>query len=341
MKRIANCLFYVVLFIVSCCIFGCNTNENVTPVKEKKAATSFEALYGKDTSIHYKNKHIYHEDESVDSSEEESETIFTGVDQLQDHFGEPALDMEPLSSSENVIIVNNVNEFIDNITSNATIYIESETGINLTAGENRLPDFREGVKPGVYRENGTFLLYNLTNLTIKGTDPNFLTHVYTEEYDVDVIQVRNCSKIQLRNLKLGHKEGPGCTGDVVSIYESSDIEIDNCNLYGSGYDGLVVVNSANVNVTNSIIYDCSNFALFVNDTCSNVLLNNCVLKDCTYGFLSGEENSRIEVRSSRVCTNIADLRGKGPLKFTDIEWFEHEDNEEEEESDGEGEGPEG
>lgn len=97
---------------------------------------------------------------------------------------------------------------------------------------------------------------------------------------VDVVRFSNCSNLSLSGLTLGHTEAPGaCSGNVVGLYGCSDVALDACRLYGCGVVGIYAVETDNLNVANTEIYDCSNSAVNMY-TVSGAQLNNCNIHDC-------------------------------------------------------------
>lgn len=123
-----------------------------------------------------------------------------------------------------------------------------------------------------------FIIYDIDNLEICA-DSNVMPEIVTEAPHVNVISLENCNNVKLSGLVAGHAVEKGsCTGGVINIEKSSNIEISNCHLYGCGTYGIVANDSKNVHVTNSEIYECSYGLLDLMDS-KNFVFDNCTFKD--------------------------------------------------------------
>lgn len=89
--------------------------------------------------------------------------------------------------------------------------------------------------------------------------------------------------ITLKNLTIGHEVEPGtCSGAVVYLENSYNVEIKDCKLYGSGTYGIEADGAYNVNVDDSEIYECT-YGLVSFWNSNNIEFKNCNLRDSS-GF---------------------------------------------------------
>ena len=308
MKKI-HYFFYALICLSLCC---CSDSGKKEETKTENEETEEVVEYS------------YDENEEEGENDEEDLEYQEGEESVtDDHFGDPADAMEPLESASEIRRVSTAEEFIEVLASDVTIIIENEEGIDLTGVD--LPSLdKDSSQPGVYRDNWGILLYKLNNLTILGGDKDpELSHLFVTETFFLVLSIEECSNIQLRNLKLGHQPlvESLCSAGVVYMRKTNNVEIDNCKLYGCGLNGLSLCNCMNVNITKSSIYECVEEALVIYDSTSNVLLKNCMIRDCPRGFDTDSTCDRIELMNCRIATNSSSIEGNGPLKLTNTKWF--------------------
>ena len=102
-----------------------------------------------------------------------------------------------------------------------------------------------------------FIIHDIEHFEICSS-PNVMAEIVTEASHVNVISLQNCKDVKINGIVAGHEVEKGsCTGGVISISDSSDIEINNCHLYGCGTYGIISNNCENVDVINTQIYECS------------------------------------------------------------------------------------
>ena len=101
------------------------------------------------------------------------------------------------------------------------------------------------------------VISNLQGLNLVGGGMD-KTLVSAQPRYADVISFNNCRDISLVDMTLGHSEAPGsCTGDVVSIFNCTSVDLTRCGLYGCGMIGIFASESSRICVSHSSIYDCS------------------------------------------------------------------------------------
>ena len=110
------------------------------------------------------------------------------------------------------------------------------------------------------------VIRNVENLIIRGSgrdDTEFLS----ESVVSDVLKFENCSRIALEGFTAGHTKQPNsCDGGVIGIYNCADVSMDDLGLYGCGAVGIISRTCERMAVTNSDIYDCSDYGVSLWET---------------------------------------------------------------------------
>lgn len=123
-------------------------------------------------------------------------------------------------------------------------------------------------------------IQNVSNLTIRGAGEdrtcNTLSAVPRYAY---VLKFENCANIYLEGLTVGHTQEPGyCMGGVVSFWNSQDVLIENCGLYGCGTWGVEGASSKNMQIVNNEIYECSSGGVTLSN-CDDVNIDGNTFRD--------------------------------------------------------------
>ena len=122
------------------------------------------------------------------------------------------------------------------------------------------------------------VIQNASGLTIRGAGMGNTTIEAVPRF-VNVIDFRSCNNLTVSNFTAGHTKEPGlCTGGVLLIEDSSNVNIDSCGLFGCGTVGVLGLNCKKLNVTNCNIYECSVSAVRIAD-CADVLVSGCNIYD--------------------------------------------------------------
>lgn len=206
------------------------------------------------------------------------------------------------------IVVHDGVEFIKALGSNRTVVIAAGTSINLTdevlgdmVGQLKIQNIELIVNPNKVGKNG-ILQYSyefdgsqlhiayMKNLTIEG-----------EGLTRPVIQVRprytyilsfdHCENITLRNLEMGHTDEGSCQGGVVNFLDCKDIEVDNCDMYGCGTEGITATDCTNLQCERSIIRDCSYYIMTLNNVKGKLNFNECqFLRNREFSLVNADVN---------------------------------------------------
>lgn len=106
-----------------------------------------------------------------------------------------------------------------------------------------------------------------------------LPEIVSESPHANVINFKNCKNVKIDGIIAGHAVQKGsCSGGVIYLDNSSNIEISNCHLYGCGTYGLTSYDSNYITVNNSEIYECS-YGLVDLYRSNHFEFNNCTFKD--------------------------------------------------------------
>ena len=136
-----------------------------------------------------------------------------------------------------------------------------------------------GSGTGYYRWNMVsdgyeLVLTNVENLTIRGSGMH-VTLIETDPRYADVLAMENCHGVEVEAITLGHTRLRGeCGGGVISLRQSSDIDLYQLGLYGCGMVGLETETAAHVTLTDSDIYDCSSSAANLNNS-QDITISGC------------------------------------------------------------------
>lgn len=160
-------------------------------------------------------------------------------------------------------------------------------------------------------------LKNISNLTIEGLEKGKV-EIRTVPRYAYIMNFENVSNITIKNIVAGHEpQEYMCNAGVLKFTDSSDICINDSDLYGSGSMGLELQNVKELSFDNSIIRECSLRAMQIYNSesirftgssiinhpaYSNIILLSCskdvVFKDCELANNNSFEWSFVESDSS-------------------------------------------
>lgn len=207
------------------------------------------------------------------------------------------LDSPSLSPSEDGYIhVSTVDEFLAAIGPNNSIYLEDGT-YDLSAASNY---GGYGSPYYVWKNTGVdgpqLVICNLRGLSITGGGADKAT-ISAEPRYAEVLAFDNCRDIELSGFTAGHAQEPGtCAGGVLYFNESSNVKVNGCSLYGCGVWGVTAIDSSDIAVKDTEIYDCSSGDINLSG-CRNVSFENCdihdnglyrIVNNCSNSFIDGE-----------------------------------------------------
>ena len=179
-------------------------------------------------------------------------------------------------SEDGKVHVTTVDEFLAAIAPDTTIYLEpgvydlsTAAGCGVTETDRYRWDLRF--------DGPSLIITGVDGLTIEGAGAESVTIAAVPRY-ADVLGFERCAGLTLRGFTAGHTEEKGyCTGGVLYFDLCDDAVIDGCALFGCGIMGITASNCADMNVSNTEIYDCEYGAVTLND--SNAVFDNCDIHD--------------------------------------------------------------
>ena len=148
------------------------------------------------------------------------------------------------------------------------------------------------------------VLNHCVNLTIKGTNGAALIVAPRYAY---ILSFRNCHEIEINNLTIGHTDEGYCQGGVLEFNNCQDIQIDRCDLYGCGIEGITATNTTDLDCTKTIIRDCS-YSIMTATGCFNLKFTDCDFYRCKeYGLVNLRNNSNTSFVRCRFSQNKSTL----------------------------------
>ena len=164
------------------------------------------------------------------------------------------------------------------------------------------------LEPGVYNlfhvlRYQELSLSEVQNLTIQGIGKE-PSEIVTDSRDGFVLLFEHSSNISISNIVAGHTDGADCAAGVFSFRYSSNIKIDNTHMYGCGTVGLEIIDTTDMSVKNSSIYECSQHIIDIRSS-KNISFENCVFRN-NEGFhlLEIVNSSNITIDKSEFRENV-------------------------------------
>ncbi len=169
--------------------------------------------------------------------------------------------------------------FISNIFAQEEFEINDSASLVNAIGSNRTLILNKGN----YIFDKGVNLSNINNLKIQGQGENReeVRILVKERYD-DVITMDNVDNIEISNLTIGHEPEGYCLGGVVMCKSSSNIQLNNLTLFGSGIEGLSLSKVENLRLENSMIRDCSYYSMTIVDSHKIKVVNTIVKRSSVY-----------------------------------------------------------
>lgn len=206
------------------------------------------------------------------------------------------------------IVVHNGIEFIKALGPNRTVVIAAGSHINLTdeVMNGHIPelgikhvdlivDSKKAAKTGLVQyaqeSDGMELhIAYMKNLTIEGEGAT-RPHIQVRPRYTYVLTFDHCENITLRNIEVGHTDEGYCTGGVLSFNDCKGIEVDNCDLYGCGTEGIGAFNCENLQCSKSIIRDCSYYIMTLQNVKGKINFSECqFLRNKEYNLVNADVN---------------------------------------------------
>lgn len=179
-------------------------------------------------------------------------------------------------SEDGKVHVTTVDEFLAAIAPDTTIYLEPGT-YDLSTAASYGVSWTDRYHWDLRFDGPSLVITGVDGLTIEGSGAESVTIAAVPRY-ADVLGFERCAGLTLRGFTAGHTEEKGyCTGGVLYFDLCDDAAVDGCALFGCGIMGITADNCADMNVSNTEIYDCEYGAVTLND--SNAVFDNCNIHD--------------------------------------------------------------
>ena len=182
------------------------------------------------------------------------------------------------SSGTGVVSVSDVDELLAAIAPDTEIHLAAGT-YNLTEAANYGKD--EASKYYHWNSYGFEGQYELCiedvdGLSIVGDNAEILTVPRSS----NVLAFKDCNKLSLRGLTVGHTEAAqACEGGVIRLDTSDDVSIEQCRLYGCGTVGVWADGCGNLKVSDTEIYHCSSAGISY-QYATGLAVDSCSIYDC-------------------------------------------------------------
>ncbi len=145
--------------------------------------------------------------------------------------------------------------------------LRSNTTVTLAAGKYLTSEVSQSSNPAVSWEESfdgrQLVVTGVSGLTLKAAQgaARGATLLAEPRYSYTIV-FRRCRDLRLEGLTLGHTEAGECEGGVLRFEGCANVQIQDCDMFGSGVVGLDLEKCAGVTVLGSTIRDCSAGALW-------------------------------------------------------------------------------
>lgn len=113
----------------------------------------------------------------------------------------------------------------------------------------------------VYDLYRTLKIIGKENIIIDGNGAKLICH----SPESNIISIQNSKNIIIKNIKVNHSKPAtgyvGCTGNVIDIYKSSYIRIEDSEINGCGIVGVMASNTDNLKIVNNYIHDNMDYSI--------------------------------------------------------------------------------
>ncbi len=176
----------------------------------------------------------------------------------------------------NVISVSDVNGLLASIGPDRTIYLE--------AGDYALTeaaDYGQATASDYYSweevyDGFALSIHNVENLHILGRSADSVK-IHTSPRYANVMGFLNCRNISVQGITAGHTDGPGSCAGAVLYFDAA----------------------TGVTVTENVLFGCGTIGVEAS-ACENLLVQNCLVTDCSLGAVSFLRSRNVEVRDCRL-----------------------------------------
>ena len=186
--------------------------------------------------------------------------------------------------------------------------LRSDKTVLLSAGEYLVSEVAQSSNPAVSWEQ-TFdgpqlVITGVSRLTLKALQGR-VTLLAAPRYAYTIL-FRQCRDIRLEGLTLGHTEAGECAGGVLRFERCAGVQIQGCDLFGSGVVGLDLEESTGIVVRDSTIRDCTYGALYAVEVQDLRLQNVRVIGNEAWPLVSIDSSRNVVLDSCLLEGNTGD-----------------------------------
>lgn len=188
------------------------------------------------------------------------------------------------AGSNTVVTVSSVDELLEAIAPDTTVYLRPGT-YDLSAAGEYGKSYDDGwYSWGEVHDGYELVIRSVENLTIIGTSASEVTISAVPRY-ANVMVFEDCVNVTVENITAGHTVEPGvCMGGVLYLDGTEGFAVRGSALYGCGILGVQAINSSRLLVEETAIYECS-YGAVQTKACRDVRIVNCSVYDCEgYGL---------------------------------------------------------
>lgn len=196
----------------------------------------------------------------------------------------------PSDTEMESIIVHNARELIQQLGSNKHFLL-------VPGGDYDLNSIDDNLNP--HHFDGA--LKDLKNVIIEGQGEERVDFVTGDPYE-NVLYLKNCENITIRNLNLGHELMnlyDYCKGSVMFLLDNRKITLENCTLFGSGSIGIEAERVSGLNCNNVVIKECTSYIVYFNQI-HDALFSNCEFISKGIQPLDIIDSQNITIENSRL-----------------------------------------
>ncbi len=136
------------------------------------------------------------------------------------------------------------------------------------------------VAAGTYNTDGPIRIEGKHNLTITA---NGEVSVVCSDMYANIFEISSSDHVTITGLTVGHEETPECEGDVIYVFGSRNVTVQECDLYGCGVVGVDFNFCTNAQVLSNSLHD-NSFAGISIYACSDITVKDNTFTDNVYHF---------------------------------------------------------
>lgn len=215
-----------------------------------------------------------------------------------------------LSAQQN-LTVSNARELLEAIGPDRTITLKS--------GDYQLKDAYDVINEYILFvdefDGLSLIVRNVTNMTLVGVGK---PTIYAEPRYAWVVSFLASYSVTIKGIVFGHTEAGYCTGGVLNFDNCSIFTVSDCEMFGSGTEGLGFYVASNFTFDNCVIRNCT-YDIMTLSTSSNISFTGCTFKETgEYDLITMYSSNNV---SFKKCTFSNNFNGEFMPYFFSIDEF--------------------